>query len=63
MPSPQIRLLLRRWIYGTLDTLLELFSRLNVNSLPVRNEVKDFVGMVTHATLMRRYQQELLGES
>ena len=34
-----------------------------LNSLPVRNEVKDFVGMVTHATLMRRYQQELLGES
>ena len=48
----------------TLDKVLDIFSRLEVNSLPVRDaELKgEFVGMITRASLMRRYQQELQSE-
>jgi len=48
----------------SLDKVLDKFSRLKVNSLPVQSK-KDhgkYLGMVTRAALMRRYQQELQGE-
>jgi CIC family chloride channel protein len=44
----------------SLDKVLDIFSRLEVNSLPVENPyTHEFVGLVTRAALMRRYQQEL----
>jgi chloride channel protein, CIC family len=44
----------------SLDKVLDIFSRLEVNSLPVENpHTHEFVGLVTRAALMRRYQQEL----
>ncbi len=44
----------------SLDKVLDIFSRLEVNSLPVENShTHEFVGLVTRAALMRRYQQEL----
>lgn len=45
----------------TLDKVLELFSRLEVNSLPVSDDVEGdvFVGMVTREELMRTYMDEL----
>ena len=45
----------------TLDKILELFSQLEVNSLPVADggEPPRFVGMVTRAALVRRYMDEL----
>ncbi len=44
----------------TLDKILDLFSRLEVNSLPVADGSDgQFVGMVTRAALMRRYMDEL----
>ena len=45
----------------TLDEVMDKFSRLEVNSLPVHSEYndKEYIGMVTRAALMRRYQQEL----
>lgn len=45
----------------TLDKILELFSRLDVNSLPVLDSTgtQRWVGMVTRADLMRRYMDEL----
>jgi CIC family chloride channel protein len=45
----------------TLDKVLDKFSRLDVNSLAVHNQHNedDFIGMITRASLMRRYQQEL----
>ncbi|MCP4710944.1 MAG: chloride channel protein [Planctomycetes bacterium] len=49
----------------SLDKVLDIFSRLEVNSLPVRDaEHKgEFLGMITRAALMRRYQQELQSEN
>ena len=46
---------------ATLDKILEIFSRLDVNSLPVRDgsDPPQFVGMVSRAALMRRYMDEL----
>jgi len=48
----------------TLDTVLDIFSRLDVNSLPVRDveHQGEFLGMITRAALMRRYQQEIQSE-
>lgn len=45
----------------TLDKILDIFSRLDVDSLPVHNphDNRDFTGMITRAALMRHYQQEL----
>ncbi|OPZ98259.1 MAG: putative voltage-gated ClC-type chloride channel ClcB [Planctomycetes bacterium ADurb.Bin412] len=45
----------------TLDTILDKFARLDVNSLPVQSSHDEhtFVGMITRTALMRRYQQEL----
>ncbi len=45
----------------TLDTILELFSRLEVNSLPVCDAAGagHFVGMITREDLMRRYMDQL----
>jgi len=44
----------------SLDKVLDIFSRLEVNSLPVENpHTHEFVGLITRAALMRRYQQEL----
>lgn len=45
----------------TLDKILELFSRLEANSMPVSDsaEPKAFVGMVTRAALLRCYMNEL----
>lgn len=45
----------------TLDKILDLFSHLEVNSLPVADSTKPgtFVGMVSRAALMRRYMDEL----
>ncbi|MBN1844097.1 MAG: chloride channel protein, partial [Sedimentisphaerales bacterium] len=45
----------------TLDTVLDIFSRLDVNSLPVQSRYQKnrYLGMVTRAAVMRRYQQEL----
>jgi CIC family chloride channel protein len=45
----------------TLDKILELFSQLEVNSLPVADSGQPprFVGMVTRAALVRRYMDEL----
>ncbi|HDS85182.1 MAG TPA: CBS domain-containing protein [Phycisphaerales bacterium] len=45
----------------TLDAVLEIFSRLDVNSLPVSDGAKppNYIGMVTRAALMRRYMSEL----
>lgn len=44
----------------SLDTVLDIFSRLEVNSLPIENpQTHEFIGLVTRAALMRRYQQEL----
>ena len=46
----------------TLDNVLDIFSRLEVNSLPVEDIRGEYVGMITRAALMRRYQQELQTE-
>ena len=45
----------------TLDKVLDKFSRMEVNSMAVHTEKKknQFIGFVTRAALMRRYQQEL----
>ncbi|MGM0491011.1 MAG: CBS domain-containing protein, partial [Planctomycetota bacterium] len=45
----------------TLDKVLDLFSRLEVRSLPVveSSDSRLFVGMVSRAALMRRYMDEL----
>lgn len=45
----------------TLDTILEIFSQLDVNSLPVTggDDSQPFIGMVTRAALMRQYMSEL----
>lgn len=45
----------------TLDKILEMFSRLDVNSLPVRDSAGAgrWVGMVTRTDLMRHYMDEL----
>lgn len=45
----------------TLDKTLDLFSRLEANSMPVHSPDNDthYVGMITRADLMRRYQREL----
>ena len=45
----------------TLDKILELFSHLEVNTLPVcdAGDPPRFVGMVSRAALMRRYMDEL----
>ncbi len=45
----------------TLDKILELFSRIEVSSLPVcdPSDEKRFVGMVTRAELVRRYMDAL----
>ena len=45
----------------TLDKILEIFSTLDVNSLPVvdKADPQYYVGMVTRAALMRRYMDEL----
>ncbi|MBN2375192.1 MAG: chloride channel protein [Sedimentisphaerales bacterium] len=47
----------------TLDQVLDKFSRMDLHSLPVHNAKKptEFIGMITRADLMRRYQQELQG--
>jgi CIC family chloride channel protein len=48
----------------TLDSVLDKFTALDVNSLPVRREIGDeIIGMITQAALMRRYQQELAGHN
>jgi CIC family chloride channel protein len=48
----------------TLDNVMDIFSRLEVNSLPVHSQTdkNKYVGMITRAALMRRYQQELQSE-
>jgi chloride channel protein, CIC family len=48
-------------IDNTLDKILDQFSRLEVNSLPVvdRSNSRRFIGMVSRAALMRRYMDEL----
>ena len=45
----------------TLDVVLDKFSRLEVNRLAVHSEHNDhqFIGMISRAALMRRYQEEL----
>jgi CIC family chloride channel protein len=45
----------------TLDIILDQFSHLEVNSLPVidRSNSRRFIGMVSRAALMRRYMDEL----
>lgn len=45
----------------TLDKIFELFSHLEVNSLPVAegSDPNAFVGMVTRAALLRRYMDEM----
>ncbi|MCK5272504.1 MAG: CBS domain-containing protein, partial [Sedimentisphaerales bacterium] len=45
----------------TLDKVLDKFSRMEVNSMAVHTEAdqNQFIGFVTRAALMRRYQQEL----
>ena len=46
---------------NTLDIILDQFSRLQVNSLPMvdRSNSRRFIGMVSRAALMRRYMDEL----
>ena len=45
----------------TLDKVLDKFSRLDVNSMAVhsRDDENKYIGMITRASLMRRYQREL----
>ncbi|MCK5270284.1 MAG: chloride channel protein [Sedimentisphaerales bacterium] len=45
----------------TLDKVLDKFSRMEVNGMAVHTEAdqNQFIGFVTRAALMRRYQQEL----
>ncbi len=45
----------------TLDKVFELFSHLEVNSMPVRKEAEPnaFIGMVTRAALLRCYMNEM----
>jgi len=45
----------------SLDKVLDKFSRLDVNSMAVHSELNDneYIGLITRAALMRRYQQEL----
>ncbi|MBN1766103.1 MAG: chloride channel protein [Sedimentisphaerales bacterium] len=47
----------------SLDEVLHKFAHLEVDCMPVCRESddKDFIGLVTRAALMRRYQQELHG--
>ncbi len=47
----------------TLDEVLNKFSRMDVNRLAVHSETDDdrFIGMISRAALMRRYQKELTG--
>ena len=44
-----------------LDVVLNKFSHLEVNRLAVHSEDNDhqFIGMISRAALMRRYQEEL----
>lgn len=48
----------------TLDEVLDKFSRLDAHRLAVHSEYNDhkFIGMISRAALMRRYQQELQGK-
>ena len=48
----------------SLDKVLDKFSRMEVNSMAVHTEKNknQFIGFVTRAALMRRYQQELQNE-
>jgi len=45
----------------SLDKVLDKFSRLDVNSMAVHSEINEneYIGLITRAALMRRYQQEL----